>query len=103
MARRVARTPRSRHPWRKMMFRAPRAAAAALLLATAATAAPAYPTAIRHVFVIVLENEDFATIFGDNTPSPYLGHDLPSQGALFTNYYATGHASLGNYTAMISA
>ncbi|MEI9993097.1 MAG: alkaline phosphatase family protein [Rhizomicrobium sp.] len=77
--------------------------AAVLLLATAAQAAPpiAAPP-IRHVFVIVLENEDYATIFGPATPAPYLGRDLPAQGALLTNYYATGHASLGNYLAMIS-
>jgi phosphatidylinositol-3-phosphatase len=76
---------------------------ASAALAPAAAAPPAYPSAIHHVFVIVLENEDYATIFGPDTLSPYLGHDLPQQGALFTNYYATGHASLGNYTAMISA
>ena len=60
------------------------------------------PPAIRHVFVIVLENEDYATIFGPDTPSPYLGHVLPAMGALATNYYATGHASLSNYLTMIS-
>jgi phosphatidylinositol-3-phosphatase len=86
------------------MFRHLAIAVAALIFATlAATAAPIYPIAIHHVFVIVLENEDYATIFGPGTPSPYLGHDLPAQGALFTNYYATGHASLGNYIAMVSA
>lgn len=73
-------------------------AAAALLLAPAAHAA----SPIKHVFVIVLENENYDTIFGSGTPAPYLGHELPRQGALFTQYFGTGHASLSNYLTMIS-
>ncbi|HEX4304085.1 MAG TPA: alkaline phosphatase family protein [Rhizomicrobium sp.] len=91
---------------------APALAAACLLFAAApalaasqnTTPIPAISPAppINHVFVIVLENEDYATIFGADTPSPYLGRELPAKGALFTNYYATGHASLSNYLTMIS-
>ena len=73
----------------------------AALLAAGSAHATATPP-IRHVFIIVLENQDYATIFGANTPSPYLGHTLPTQGAMLTNYYATSHASLGNYLTMIS-
>jgi hypothetical protein len=69
----------------------------------AAPAMAAQATApIRHVFLIVLENKDFNTTFGPNTPAPYLGHVLPSKGALLRQYYATGHWSLDNYIAMIS-
>jgi hypothetical protein len=57
---------------------------------------------IGHVFVIVLENEGYATTFGNQAADPYLRTTLPSQGALLTDYYATGHESNDNYIAMIS-
>ena len=78
------------------------AAALSLSAAVAASAAAPAPSPIKHVFIIVLENENYDTIFGPATPAPYLGHDLVGKGALFTNYYATGHASLDNYITMIS-
>ena len=56
---------------------------------------------IRHVFVVVLENEEFESSFGDRSPAPYL-KALPSQGALLPNYYGTSHYSLGNYLSLIS-
>jgi hypothetical protein len=56
---------------------------------------------IRHVFVIVLENESSESTYLHN-PHPYLGKVLQRQGTLLTNYYATGHVSLDNYIAMIS-
>jgi hypothetical protein len=57
---------------------------------------------IRHVFIIVLENQSFAGTFASNSVAPYLAHSLPAQGVLLTQYYAIGHASLPNYVAMIS-
>lgn len=57
---------------------------------------------VRHVFVIMLENEPFDVTFGAQSHAPYLAHELPKQGALLTNYYGIGHYSLDNYTAMIS-
>ena len=57
---------------------------------------------IRHVFVLVLENQSYAVTFGQQSPAPYLARTLPAQGALLTQYYAIGHASLGNYVALIS-
>jgi phospholipase C len=79
----------------------------ALLLAASAAAQPATPPhralpPIRHVFVLVLENQSFATTFGKDSGAPYLARALPAQGALLTQYYAIGHASLANYVAMIS-
>ena len=58
--------------------------------------------AIKHVFVITLENEGFDATFSPHSKAPYLSKTLVSQGALLTQYYATGHASLDNYIAMIS-
>jgi hypothetical protein len=60
------------------------------------------PGAIRHVMVIDLENEDFSTTFGPGSPATYLNSTLIQQGQLVTNYFATSHASLGNYLAQVS-
>jgi hypothetical protein len=60
------------------------------------------PPTIKHVFVVVLENENADTTFGSNSAAPYLAKTMASQGAFLRNYYATGHASLDNYISMIS-
>ncbi len=58
---------------------------------------------IKHVWVIVLENHAYDSSFTplEGTENSYL-EDLPSQGALLTNYYGTGHSSLDNYLSMVS-
>jgi hypothetical protein len=71
----------------------------ALVLPGAASAAR---PPIKHVFVIVLENEDASTSFGPDSPAPYLATTLRAQGEFVPNYYGIGHASLDNYIAMIS-
>ena len=83
-------------------------ASAAMMVATglapgkqSATAAPAAPK-IGHVFVIMLENEGFASTFGSPSADPYLASTLPRQGALLTQYFGIGHESNDNYVAMIS-
>jgi phosphatidylinositol-3-phosphatase len=57
---------------------------------------------IRHVFLIMLENQSFSVTFGKSSPAPYLAKTLPAEGALLSNYYGIGHASLDNYVALIS-
>ena len=57
---------------------------------------------IRHVFVLLLENQSYGVTFGSHSGAPYLAHTLPDRGALLTHYYAIGHASLGNYIALVS-
>lgn len=57
---------------------------------------------IRHVFLIVLENKSYTDTFGAHSAAPYLSKILRAKGALLPQYYATGHASLDNYIAMIS-
>jgi len=57
---------------------------------------------IGHVFVINLENEDYATTWGPSSPATYLNGTLRPKGQLLTQYYAVGHASLDNYIAQIS-
>jgi phosphatidylinositol-3-phosphatase len=63
---------------------------------------PAGSPPVRHVFILVLENQSFSTTFGKNTPASYLAKTLPSKGALLTQYYGIGHWSLDNYLALIS-
>src|SRR5262249_23081149 len=58
--------------------------------------------AIKHVFVVNLENKGYNTTFGPDSKAPYLSKTLSAQGALLTQYYGTAHASLGNYLAQIS-
>jgi hypothetical protein len=60
------------------------------------------PPAVRHVFVIILENESVGTTFGPASPAPYLSQTLVSEGAYDPNYFGIGHASLDNYIAMVS-
>ncbi len=91
------------------MNRRPTAALAALALAhlgcglAAQSAAPAEVLPpIRHVLLIVLENEPYEASFGARSQAPYLARVLPRQGLLLPNYYAIGHSSLPNYLALIS-
>lgn len=73
-----------------------------LLAPMQSRAATAASTPVRHVFLIVLENEPFNVTFGPKSLAPYLAHELPRQGALLKQYYAIGHNSLDNYIALIS-
>jgi hypothetical protein len=76
-------------------------ATAATLAGAQAPVAPPLPP-IRHVIVLLLENQSDALTFAMNSPAPYLARTLVSQGARLTQYYAIGHASLDNYIALIS-
>ena len=70
-----------------------------------ASEAPTLPAGIpqiKHLFVIVLENENAETTFGASPPAPYLGTTLREAGAYIPNYYGIGHESLDNYIAMVS-
>jgi hypothetical protein len=82
------------------------AVALALVCALPARAAAMHrspkPPKIRHVFVIVLENQGYAATFGTPSADPFLAKTLPSQGALLEKYYATGHASNDNYISLVS-
>ena len=63
---------------------------------------PAGRPAVRHVWVIELENQGYAQSFGTPSADPYLAKTLPRMGALLENYYAVGHASADNYIAQVS-
>jgi hypothetical protein len=78
------------------------ATAASTEIASAASASPAALPPVRHVFVIVEENEAESTTFGSGSPAPYLSQTLPARGAYLSQYYGIGHNSLDNYIAMVS-
>ena len=60
------------------------------------------PGKIKHVWYIILENKAYDATFTGLNNNTYLWQPLPSQGALLTNYYGTGHSSLDNYVSLVS-
>jgi phosphatidylinositol-3-phosphatase len=68
----------------------------------AAAARPFKLPRVRHLFVIVLENQGYAATFGTPSADPYLAKTLPAEGVLLENYFATGHESNDNYVSLVS-
>ncbi len=58
--------------------------------------------AIKHVWLIILENKSYDETFTGLNQNTYLWQTLPQQGALLTNYYGTGHFSMDNYISLVS-
>jgi hypothetical protein len=58
--------------------------------------------AIKHVWLIILENKSYDATFTGLNKNSYLWQTLPAQGALLTNYYGTGHSSQDNYLSLVS-
>ena len=54
--------------------------------------------AFAHVFIVTLENRDYATVIGSSA-MPYL-NSLASRFALGSQFYANTHPSVGNYFMM---
>jgi hypothetical protein len=73
---------------------------ASLFLAAGSAGAATLPP-IKHVWIIVLENHNYADTFSDSGPQ-YLAKTMTSQGELLRQYYGIGHSSLDNYITMIS-
>lgn len=57
---------------------------------------------LRHVFVLILENQAEDNTFGSTMPVPYLQNTVMAQGAFIPNYWGTSHFSLGNYVSLVS-
>ncbi|HVW45744.1 MAG TPA: alkaline phosphatase family protein, partial [Solirubrobacterales bacterium] len=75
----------------------------ALLVTALATSAHAAELPhIKHLFVIVEENENAEESFSADPPAPYLGKTMVEEGALLPNYFGIGHQSLDNYLALVS-
>jgi phosphatidylinositol-3-phosphatase len=57
---------------------------------------------IKHVFVIVLSDEPYASVFGPISPAHYLSGTLEHRGTLLVRYDAVAHEELANGIALIS-
>lgn len=55
--------------------------------------------AFDHVFVVMMENTDYAQVIGDTTDAPFI-NSLASQGTLLDNYSGVYHPSDENYLAI---
>jgi phosphatidylinositol-3-phosphatase len=57
---------------------------------------------VKHVFVVMLDDEPYATVFGPESPAHYLAGTLEGKGALLVRYYAVAHQQLADGIALIS-
>jgi phosphatidylinositol-3-phosphatase len=58
--------------------------------------------AVKHVFVIMLSNQPFVSVFGPSSGAPYLSQSLEKRGELLVRYYAVAHEQLANGIAFLS-
>jgi hypothetical protein len=58
--------------------------------------------AIKHVFLITLANQAYASTFGPSSAAPYLSGTLEKRGELLVRYYAVARDELANEIAMVS-
>lgn len=58
--------------------------------------------AIKHVFVVMLDDEPYATAFGPASSAKYLTGTLEKQGELLLRYYAVAHEGLADGIALLS-
>ena len=65
----------------------------------AASSPPAGIPDFSHIFVIVMENQEYGTIIG-NSAAPYI-NSLAAQYGLAASYYAITHPSLPNYLELL--
>jgi len=60
------------------------------------------PPAVKHVFLIVLSDEPYASVFGPASGAPYLSQTLEKKGELLVRYDAVAHDELANELALLS-
>jgi hypothetical protein len=81
---------------------APAQASPATTTSRVITSSGLKPGAIKHVWLIILENKSYDATFTGLNQNSYLWKTLPEQGVLLKNYYGTGHSSMDNYLAMVA-
>jgi len=57
---------------------------------------------VKHVFVIMLAEQPYASVFGPASSAPYLSQTLEARGELLVRYYAVAHQGLANGIALLS-
>jgi hypothetical protein len=58
--------------------------------------------AVKHVFVIVLSEASYASLFGATSTLPYLARTLAAKGELIPRYYSVSHGDLAGEIALLS-
>ncbi len=58
--------------------------------------------AIKHVFVLMLSDEPYASVFGPESSAHYLSQTLERRGSLLVHYDAVAHEELANEIALLS-
>ncbi len=58
--------------------------------------------AIKHVFVVMLDQEPYATAFGPASPAHYLTGTLEKKGELLVRYYSVAHEALADGIGLLS-
>ncbi len=58
--------------------------------------------AVKHVFVIMLSDQPYASVFGPSSAAPYLSRTLEHKGELLVRYDAVAHEELANEVALLS-
>jgi hypothetical protein len=57
---------------------------------------------VKHVFLIVLSDAPYASVFGPSSSAPYLTGTLEHKGELLVHYDAVAHEELANEVALLS-
>lgn len=57
---------------------------------------------IKHVFVIMLSDEPYASAFGPSSTAPYLVGTLEHEGKLLVDFHAVAHEELADEVALVS-
>ena len=57
---------------------------------------------VKHVFLITLADESYASVFGPASTASYLAQTLEHRGELLVRYYAVAHEELANEIALVS-
>ncbi len=57
---------------------------------------------VKHVFVIMLSDQPYASVFGPASAAPYLAQTLERAGELLVRYDAVAHEELANEVALLS-
>ena len=57
---------------------------------------------VKHVFVIMLSDEPYASVFGPASTAPYLARTLEHKGELLVHYDAVAHEQLADELALLS-
>jgi hypothetical protein len=63
---------------------------------------PAKLPPVKHVFLITLADEPYASVFGPASTASYLSQTLERRGELLVRYYAVAHEELANGIALLS-